>query len=230
MILRILLKLNGELRLPIAHHDVLRKVFYGLVEREKVEEWHRDTRSPRPYTFSRILGKSTIEGKEIVFHEGISWWISSLDSELLGGAVRHLMTCETVSFGTCPMTLSGVDFEPSPAFPSSIRIETLSPIVADDNVSGKIVSYDPYEESFATHIQSNACRKARHFLGDSIDCSLSILPIQVDKVVTWFKTTPVVGYRGQFQLTSHPSVIRLLYDTGIGRRNGLGFGCFRWLV
>lgn len=228
--MRILLRLKGSLSLPIAHHDALQKAFYSLVDSDTVANWHKDTRSPRPYTFSRLFGQSNMVGKSLKFQDGCSWWISSLDSSLLVGAAKQLMDIGAVKIANQPMLLDGLEWEPSPVFPSSIVIETLSPIVVDDNVAGKIVSYSPYEEAFESHIRSGSNRKAKYFLRSVEDSQLVIKPLHTEKVVTWFRTTPIVGYRGKFRLEADSTVLRLLYDVGIGRRNGLGFGCFRWLM
>lgn len=228
--MRILLRLEGSLSLPIAHHDALQKAFYSLLDGEMVAKWHKDTHTPRPYTFSRLLGKAKVFGKSIEFQDGCLWWISSVDSSLLMTAVKNLMDVGQMKIANQIMILNGIEWEPSPVFSSSITVETLSPIVADDNVSGKIISYAPHEDAFISHIQSSSNRKVKHFLGSTEDIQLEIQPIRVQKVVTWFKSTPVVGYSGQFKLEAAPLVLRLLYDVGIGRRNGLGFGCFRWLA
>jgi len=45
-----------------------------------------------------------------------------------------------------------------------------------------------------------------------------------DEKVVLFKDTVIKGWMGIYKLKSHPKILKLAYDTGLGSKNSQGFG------
>jgi CRISPR-associated endoribonuclease Cas6 len=224
--------MEGEVTLPIAYHVELQHAFYALVDEARVKEWHEHPYVPRPYTFSRILGLAQVQKRTLQFSGLLRWWLSSNHPELLREVVNHLRQEPKIHLAGQALKVSALEWEPTPVFGTShIVVQTLSPIVVDDNVNGRIVSYPPDDPRFSGHIARMAQRKAEVFLPSETQQSVTILPKGESKQIkSWFKSTPVIGYVGQFELTGSEKMLQMLYDTGLGRRNGLGFGLVSWMM
>ncbi len=222
--MRIRMRFQGPLRVPVAHHILLQRTFYSLFPADIIHVWRERDRF-RSYTFSRLLGRARVVQHQLQFRGPIDWWISLHRMEEAQILLESIRSRPSFVFDGQRLSLSDVEIEPPLVWShDTMGITTLSPIVADDNVNGRIVSYAPDDPRFQSHIERNAQGKALQFLG-RVTAALMIYPMETSRVRSWYGTTPVVGYRGRFLLSGEPPVLSLLYDVGIGRRNGLGFGC-----
>lgn len=222
--MRIRMRFQGPLTVPVAHHILLQRTLYSLFPADIVRAWRERDRF-RPYTFSRLLGRARVLHHQLQLMGPIDWWISLHRMEEAQILLESVRSRSALVIDGQRLSLSDVEIEPPLVWSHDIMgITTLSPIVADDNVNGRIVSYAPDDPRFQSHIQRNAQGKALQFLGRETE-SLTIYPIETSRVRSWYGTTPVVGYRGRFLVAGEPALLALLYDVGIGRRNGLGFGC-----
>jgi CRISPR-associated endoribonuclease Cas6 len=222
--MRIRLRFQGPLSVPVAYHLLLQRTLYSLFPPEIIRAW-RERHGFRPLTFSRLLGRTRIVQQQLFLSGPIDWWISFRQADEALSLLDGIQTQPTLVIGGQRMAISDLEIEPPFVWTRDMMgVTTLSPIVADDNVKGRIVSYAPDDPRFQSHIRHNAQAKALQFLGRPIN-ALTIRPLETSCVRSWYGTTPVIGYRGQFLLTGEPALLELLYDVGIGRRNGLGFGC-----
>ena len=74
--MRIRLRFEGPLIVPIAYHALLQKTVYTLFPTEVVQEW-RGKHRVRPFTFSRVLGRTQRQPQHTLTFSGpIDWWIS----------------------------------------------------------------------------------------------------------------------------------------------------------
>ena len=221
---RIRLRFEGPLSVPIAYHSTLQHTLYSLFPVEIVRAW-RESHGFRPFAFSRLLGRTRVGPlHQLAFSGPIDWWISLRQMDDARSLLARIQTEPVLVIEGQRMAIAEMEMEPRFVWTREIMgVTTLSPIVADDNVNGRIVSYAPEDPRFERHIAHNAQAKARQFLGRSVD-PLTIRPLETSRVRSWYGTTPVVGYRGRFVLQGDPDLLTLLYEVGIGRRNGLGFG------
>ncbi len=222
--MRIRITFSGPVSLPVAHHRILQRAFYHLLPETDVAAWHA-SHAFRPFTFSRLLGRAHLVDHTLVLRGPVDWWLSFAYARDASEALRQLTTTRSLTLGTQTVPVTGLEVEP--AVPWNHRVmglTTLSPIVADDNVDGRIISYAPEDPQFAAHIAHNAAAKAQQFLGDKGE-PITIWAVDSLRVRSWYGTTPVVGYRGTFMMQGSPPILQLLYDIGVGRRNGVGFGC-----
>lgn len=225
--MRIQITTRDAVTLPLAHHVELQHALYSLVDADQIQVWHENGRAPRPYTFSRLLGKTEIKGHSIHFPRGFSWWIHTHDDDLGSQILRKIQESKVLPLGKQRVAIQRFRSIPTPEVGDQMLIHTLSPIVADDNVDGKIISYSPYDTEFSRHIEQNAMKKLRYFLQREGGAGLTIRPLGgIRKITSWFKTTPIEGYIGTFVLLGEPEMLQLLFNVGLGRRNGIGFGCF----
>ena len=222
--MRIRLRLNGPLSVPVAYHRILQRTLYALFREDDVGAWH-DPHQFRPFTFSRLLGRARVVGHQITFPGPIDWWLSFRQVEHGRAVLAQVQTHPVLTVGTQSLPITEIAVEAPLSWSHDVMgVTTLSPIVADDNVAGRIVSYAPDDPAFVEHIGHNAQAKALQFLGRPV-AAVTITPLETQLVRSWYGTTPVIGYRGRFLLGGEPAALELLYDIGIGRRNGLGFGC-----
>ena len=55
---------------------------------------------------------------------------------------------------------------------------------------------------------------------------LKIVPLKVKESIILYKDTVVKGWCGVFLMEGHLTLIRCVYDTGLGAKNSQGFGMF----
>lgn len=223
--MRIRMRFRGPLTVPIAHHSLLKRSLYSLFPDDIIHVWRQRDRF-RSYTFSRLLGQARVIQHQLQFRGPVDWWISMHRMEEAQILMESIRSRPALMIDGHQLALSDVEIEPPLVWShDAMGITTLSPIVVDDNINGRIVSYAPDDPRFQSHIERNAQGKALQFLGRRTG-DLTIYPMETSRVRSWYGTTPVIGYRGRFLLSGEPAVLSLLYNVGIGRRNGLGFGCF----
>ncbi|WP_181362976.1 CRISPR-associated endoribonuclease Cas6 [Sulfoacidibacillus thermotolerans] len=214
----------------MAHHEELQHAFYSLVDAHLVQAWHEHAEF-RPYTFSRLLGKFNVHEKQVTFPYGFRWWMSLHSSSLLTEIYERLLETPTFSLGQQRVVVERVEREFPPLFGERALFRTLSPVVVDNNVGKQILAYSPDQSEFEAQVVANAMKKAEQFLGRTVTKPIRFQAVGTSKrIVSWYKTTPIEGYVGQFVVEAEPEVTRLLYDVGVGRRNGLGFGCLEYIV
>ncbi len=123
---------------------------------------------------------------------------------------------------------------PEPTFEREMSYLALSPIVfilTRSNYSAEYIS--PESDGYLDCFKQNLLNKYERVFGfpyeGELDISLELLSTPKRKGIFMMRFTPdeskVIGYMYKFKLTADPIFHQLIYETGVGDRINLGFGC-----
>ena len=119
-------------------------------------------------------------------------------------------------------------------FAESVDYLSLSPIVVSTLRMNRSIEYiGPYDDGYCAILLDNILEKYYHFYGHEFPYNpqfrLDILndPKRKGIFIKRFSMdeTKVIGFMYKFRLTMHPTLQHLVYNTGLGDKVGLGFGC-----
>lgn len=228
---------EGGLRLPINYHHFLQSAIYhnlcsdiGYSDFVHDRGYQNHSRVFKMFSFGPIRGKYSIEGKEIVFHENISFEIRTPDvlmvQILQDNIARKGLHYLNRQFKNVNVTRFDRTVEAE-----EIRIKMFSPICvySTDDATGKTVYYSPEDARFAELINANFRRKYRAYYGTEPESDIEILPLELgskDKYVTQYKGIYITAWKGKYVLKGKRKYLDFLYQAGIGSKNAQGFGMF----
>lgn len=244
MRLRISLGTNeGPLRVPVRYNHLLQGLIYSNLD-DTLSEWLHEkghaygARRFRLFTFSRLFGERGARNGRVEFRGPVHFYLSSVDSEVLGSFAEHLLTKPAVRLGSarCRVTEVGVEPEPriDPAKPAIVK--ALSPITAYSTLQTpdgkkKTYYYAPQEKEWGESLVSNVARKAKALeWSTDIDEDLKgayVKPHRVgktDQQILNFKGFWIKGWTGLYEVKLPEPYFRLAYDAGFGAKNAQGFG------
>ncbi len=188
-----------------------------------------------PDTFTFGTRNKEHDEEALFFKGGIEFYFSSPKNKLIEDmANRAIMNPEASVFGQ-ELFVSSVEVLKTPQFDGEVSIKMLSPVTVYSTIlsqSGKPLTYyySPYEDEFSKLISGNA--KKKHFLltGEESVGNLALTPLYFsekrNRVIAYFKNTRIEAWTGVFKLKGDISLIKTVYETGIGGKNSAGFGMF----
>ena len=124
------------------------------------------------------------------------------------------------------------------SFSHSIDYLSLSPIVVSSVRPNKSVEYiAPSNPHYCEMLLTDLLDKYAHFYGHTFpypsDFSFQLLSAPKRKGIYIKRFTQeeakVIGYMYKFRIQVHPKLHELIYNTGLGDKIGLGFGCVEML-
>ncbi|MGL4293466.1 MAG: CRISPR-associated endoribonuclease Cas6 [Bacteroidales bacterium] len=119
-------------------------------------------------------------------------------------------------------------------FPKTIDYLSLSPIVVSSLRQNKSIEYiSPEDPNYIHSLMTLLLDKYEHFYGHEfphdLECDFELLtpPKRKGIFIKRFteEETKIIGYMYKFRFRVHPALHHLLYNTGLGDKVGLGFGC-----
>lgn len=227
-----------ELSLPMAHRHLQQAMIYhGLRTQDSAcaaylhdEGARADERRFKLFTFGPIQGNYRVKDGRIFFYGEIRFEIRSADPRLLSTLAAAWRPGSRVRLGTKELTVVGCQWGHTPITHTSIRVKTLSPVVAYiTREDGKTVFYSPEDEAFLGLLHTNAARKWRGFTGGEQVPAFRCVPVPgrpIKKQVTKFKNTRINAWFGEFELSGETRMLEFLFHTGLGAKNSQGFGMF----
>lgn len=242
MQLKVFLKLNSELTLPIHYNHILQGIIYHSASSIDVSHTKKvhDEGFPlenyigtnfKLFSFSKLIGKYKISGKSITFFENLFFEIRSADPYFIFLVYEGLKK-NGVRFQDRVFT-PRLELENTVITSPSISIRTLSPIIAFHTLeSGKKEFLSPLSNEFIPYLHDNFVRKYTTFYGapPKSDLTIDVLDVSYqDKCVTIFKNIYLTAWNGSYVLNGEPEALTFLYNVGLGSKNSQGFGLFRLL-
>ncbi|HBT39929.1 MAG: CRISPR-associated protein, Cas6 family [Thermotoga sp. 50_1627] len=229
-----------KLELPVEYNHILHAFVLNLIEDDELryfihEEGYRyQKRKYKMYCFSRLLGNFQLnqDRKTIKFHESVTLIVSSFDDNLIELLVDKLSRFETLHLGENkirPSKITLFDLPPT----NFIQVSTKSPVTVYSTIEerGKKITlyHNPESEDFIRILKENLKRKYLAIFGDesesNFDIEIQHVGEQPRKVVVVYKGTRISGWLTSFDLKGPYQILKLAYDTGIGSKNSIGFGC-----
>lgn len=244
MRLRISLKSeNSSLKLPVQYNHLIQGLIYHNLD-HALSEWLHEKghaygeRRFKLFTFSRLFGKRMSKNGRVRFDGPVHFYLSAVDSEVLGSLAEHLLTKPSVRLGSSKCRVEEVGVEPVPEIDPAkpVLVKALSPITSYSTLSTptgakKTYYYAPQEKEWSESLIANVARKAKALeWSANVDEDLRgayVKPRKVGKMdqqILNFKGFWIKGWTGLYEVNLPEPYFRLAYDAGFGAKNAQGFG------
>jgi len=227
--------------LPCHYNEIIQGFIYRHLDSWLSEKIHekgvKDPETERKlkfFTFSRLIPeeKAYIRDGKINLFGAVKLIVSSPIQDFIQSFAMNLMKTNTLRLGSEDLVLSSVEVEGLPQYQEKIYVRTLSPITVYSTLESadgkkKTYYYSPFEKEFEDLIIKNLQRKLRTWAGSTV-FSGSIKPYKVsskDQRIVIYKKTVIKGWDGLFELNLPQELFNMAFETGIGAKNSLGFGC-----
>ncbi|MCY9692096.1 CRISPR-associated endoribonuclease Cas6 [Paenibacillus alginolyticus] len=233
------------IRLSMHYQSTLMGLIYQHISDTEFQKFMHDEgyshqgRIYKNFSFSRIHGKFQLnpQRKEIIFESPFSFVVCSSIDQFLHDLIRTIIQSDSLLLGSQEIRFESVHIMPAIQISSKIRIRMLSPLVnystlTHPNGLKHTHYYKPTEALFSSMVEENLKRKyfSRHEMDEIIHKSpFSIKMAKVidkDKVITYFRDTVIEGWMGSYEMEGHPALLQWAYNTALGSKNSMGFGCF----
>jgi CRISPR-associated endoribonuclease Cas6 len=201
------------------------------------------------FTFSRLLGRFRLKGKEIAFQGPVSLWVASPLVKILESFASHFVKKEKIKLGNSYLRPTGVEVAFSEEMKGPVFVKTLSPITVYSTLQSvegkkKTYYYSPFESDFSQLVKKNLAKKYslikeenslnKKNTSDRGD-SFLIKPMKVsnrNEHIIFFKGTVIKAWSGIYKMDGPTEYLQVAFDTGLGAKNSQGFGmiekyCFR---
>ena len=234
---------DGSLRVPIQYNHLLQGLIYANLDRALSEWLHEKghaygARRFKLFTFSRLFGKREMRNGRVRFDGPAHFYLSAVDSEVLGSFAEHLLTKPAVRLGSTECRVAEVGVEPEPRIDPAkpVLVKAISPITAYSTLQApngrkKTYYYAPQEKEWSEALVANIARKAKALeWAADVDEDLKgayMKPYKVksgDQKILDFKGTVIKGWTGLYEVKLPEPYFRLAYDAGLGSKNAAGFG------
>jgi CRISPR-associated endoribonuclease Cas6 len=231
------------LRVPIQYNHLLQGLIYANLDRALSEWLHEKghaygARRFKLFTFSRLFGKREMRNGRVRFDGPAHFYLSAVDSEVLGSFAEHLLTKPAVRLGSAECRVAEVGVEPEPRIDPAkpVLVKAISPITAYSTLQApngrkKTYYYAPQEKEWSEALVANIARKAKALeWAADVDEDLKgayMKPYKVksgDQKILDFKGTVIKGWTGLYEINLPEPYFRLAYDAGFGAKNAQGFG------
>ena len=243
MRLAITFEASGPLTLPVHYNHIIQGLIYSQLE-PNLAAWLHDEayqhakRTFKMFTFSRLNGSYRLDKRtgRISFSGPVSFQLASHNGEVLASLAEHLLKSQHVRLGQNEVQVTSVEILKPPAFSSSIRVKTLSPMTIYSTFQkpggGKLTHYySPHERDWSAMLLANLARKARalewQLDPDEVLKDAYIKPHRVnerDKKVVKYKNFVIEAWTGVYEVQLPERFFELAYDVGLGGKNAQGFG------
>lgn len=226
--------------LPLPYNHILQGFIYSTMDEELAEFLHEKGygagRKFKLFACSNItnlIGRTKVNRGMIQFGKKIKIEISSPVIELCESFANGLFK-KQLNLGSNSVEVSGIKIEKQEVKENSIKVRTLSPVVAYSTLNRsdgtKYTCYfHPREADFQRIISENLRKKYTAFTKteppkDDID----IKPLNDPKLnIINYKNTIIKGYSGIFELTGPQELLQMALDAGLGSKNSQCFGLIR---
>jgi len=241
-------------QIPLNYQYECSAVIYKILSKsdEGYSRWLHDNgfrldgKQFKLFTFSRLqIPLWKIQGANLqLLSDTIEWEISFLPERSTQEFIQGLFIEQTFELGNrdakVKFTVRNIELMPSPAFTETMQFECLSPMCLNykrDN--GGYTYLDPENPAATELIKLNLLNKFKAFTGEEF--SPAIFPFEF-KVLNKPKSALVTikansleeskirGFFCRFELTAPAELMKIMYESGIGGKNSLGFGMVRYAL
>lgn len=230
---------NGNLCLPIHYNYYIQSAVYNSIDDALATFLHEkgyslDKRTFKMFTFSRLLGKFSINKNEntIIFAGETKLILSSPIDHFCQSLVNGLLTRGKIRLGEAEVAIERVYLKKPNIKLNQVKLRTLSPIVVyrtDLKEDGrKYTQYlKPGDPEYSTLIGDNLRKKYQAFYKEEPpQGEIQVSPLgRIQEHIIKYKNFIIKGYSGDILLTAPVPLLQLGVDGGIGGKNSQGFGC-----
>lgn len=218
--------------IPFEYHGYLQGIIYHALSEEKGNFLHDmgygDNRIYKLFVYSELIGKYRIENRKLVFTSPVSFYISSVSSDLLNELYMYFNTIEEISFKDkkfdvlAAEPVENIEYHPNGEY----VLQTISPITCYKTDEKNFTSYfHPKSQDFECSLQKNLYRKYEILYGKSPEEIFKILEIiKCKKTLVRYKGMVYEAYVATIKVKASEAYLKLLMHTGLGAKNSAGFG------
>lgn len=195
----------------------------------------------RLFTFSNLLiPKYSINGDRLIIEStAVDWEIAFLPEQSTEEFIKGIFSEQAFTVGDrqskVQFRVAGIELMPEPDFRVTAIFNTLSPvcITRHEPENGRIIYESPDSQYAQNALLMNLKNKyaafhGHEFTGDDT-FEITLLSSPVSKLVSIKTGTPqqskVRGYTFRFKLKAAQELLHVMYHSGLGEKNAMGFGC-----
>ncbi|MCP3776434.1 CRISPR-associated endoribonuclease Cas6 [Paenibacillus sp. MZ04-78.2] len=179
------------------------------------------------------MGAHLFENGRIVFTSPVSFLFSSSHDRLVSELATTLFAKKELYLGQNRVTMAGIEVVDE-KISTDMHIRMITPVTMYstliENNRKKTYYYSPAEEKFSELIANNVRKKYEAIYGNPApETSLELTPLDSRSLrpkTVLFKGTIIKGWMGDFRLTGHPELLRIVHQVGIGAKCSNGMGLF----
>lgn len=227
--------------LPLHHNHFIQAAIYQLLDPIYANFLHQEgytykDRQFRLFSFSRLMGKYSVEPKEgiITFAGPIKLIILTPLQHLSKDIVNSLIMGKEFRIGSKILKCNAVELEYPEATSKEIKVRALSPIVSYSTMErpdGRKFTYyfEPDESEFARLVIGNLYKKYKAWEPETDisenDFNFSIKPLNgINRRILMYKGTVIKGYSGNYLLEGNQECLNFALNVGLGAKGSQGFG------
>ncbi|MHA1204709.1 MAG: CRISPR-associated endoribonuclease Cas6 [Candidatus Heimdallarchaeum aukensis] len=208
---------------------ILRKISDS--KKEVSQRLHRKTKF-KYYNFSNLIIEEKKFSKKGLYFKEAFFYFTSIDNEFLDGLATGVFKDLKFHLGTQQFVVKRIKIENKKNIKSDCTLKTLSPIYVKTlrrNKEGKLKPYDltPRDLKFSENLHKNLLERYYRYFGrkpkqDFFEIT-SIRNLKLKRVLiknSYRRCTLMT-----FDVQASRELLKFAYNTGLGEKTGLGFGC-----
>lgn len=241
MQIKIKISSNSNIILPVHYNNILQGFIYKNIDEDLANFLHDggyivNGRNFKLFTFSRVLTKGKIEGKNFNFGKEIELMIGSPLEIFCKSIVNHMLINDNLFLGKNNIKVNNLEIIDTKIDKEEIIVATLSGIVTYSTMTSqdgrKYTNYfKSYNSDFERIVKENILKKYQALYNSELEnAKFEIELIGEEKQSTvYYKKTIIKGVSGRYKLKGSKELLGLGLSAGIGNKNSQGFGMIRKL-
>ncbi len=243
--MRITISFSSQLDiiLPVNYNHFIQAMIYKYLEKDFASFLHKqgykiNGRHFKLFCFSLLKSNTKTSfnksNKTLNFGKNVQFTLSTAVEKIAISMIENQMKSHNITLGQNKLKLNGIKIHNKQNFNHKITIKMLSPVTQYSTNNKKIHFYNPRDPVFEKLIHDNLLKKANANPQLNIPTVNNIEPTiftfkplnNPQKIITKYKNLIIEGYLGLYSITANNKLIDIAYDSGIGSKNSMGFGCW----
>lgn len=215
--------------IPQHYNHYVQAAFYNKLPTVIAESLHErgfqeGPRKFKLFTFSRLMGDFERENDGLKFDPKSNVYLcfSSPMEIIVKEMAKTIMEDPVFRIGKGEFYVDSMKVRGETV--SEGQFYTLSPVTIYKHVEDGVRYISPYEAEFQHLASLNAERKLMAIIGRRPTTPLRVVPLQVNSVGVRYKKNYIIAWKGKFTITGPSSLIKVIYEAGLGSKNSQGFG------
>lgn len=223
---------------PFEYHGFLQGAIYHAMTEKQGDFFHDkgfgENRRYKMFVFSELIGKYTVSQGGLTFNDSVSFYISSVSSQMLNRLYEVFNQSDSLILGKTEFPIieavpvDDIHYNDSHEY----TLTTISPIVTYKTDEHHFSTYfHPKSADFEASLQENLKRKyVALFNEDNQNEYFEIKKIiKYKNVMVKYKKNIFSSYTCTMKVKVSDQYLKLLMHTGLGAKNAAGFGMMKIL-
>ncbi len=217
--------------LPYSYQYFLSSLVYSALEKANPElSFYLHDPSPfKGFVFSSLFFERFHNKKQGIYFEGkVVFYFSSFFKEITRSFVEGILSLKDIYLGKNKFDLEKIEVLEDPDFTTINTFNLLSPLILQKpiKIGNKLKGIDlfPHDKDFYDYLLKNIKKRYEKFYGKSLSSNIFIEFLNFKPKRYCIKGEYYRGPLGTLRIIAPKDVLHLLYHTGIGSKNSMGFG------